>query len=300
MAQSCDNYGVYSAQNRTCVCPPGFGGETCALAACGGTMFQGTSRQYAPNATSGLQFSNITACGCLDGWSGLGCNGKLSHRLRSMLFFPLEKPRFLNSPFITVCRTSSACQSGYTSIFGNNSSSPNDIPGAANNTIVCNTSPRVYAGGELSCAVVNPTLAALYPGSAVLNIIRTYNDSLALAPNLTSYGGNGMTHAELFYEGEEQFYCQANNCGVHSDAASSTWTCSNLKCVCRPGTSMCGGTQVSNWVKLYSFPISLSKALSRYSISLERLTLYLAHSRLTATTRPLALPEQTAHFNRNS
>lgn len=77
-SQSCDNFGVSTStggQNTTCACPPGFGGETCALAACGGTVFEGTSRHYSPNATSGLPFSNITACACPDGWTGLGCNG---------------------------------------------------------------------------------------------------------------------------------------------------------------------------------------------------------------------------------
>lgn len=143
-----------------------------------------------------------------------------------------------------VCSTSSACQSGYTSIFGTNNSSSGGLPGTANDTIICNTFPRVYAGGELSCAVVNPTLAALYPGPAALNIIRTLNSSLALAPNLTSYGGSGVVHAELFYQGEEQFFCQADGCTVKSDTGSSNWTCSNLKCVCRPGTAMCGATAV--------------------------------------------------------
>ena len=116
-------------------------------------------------------------------------------------------------------------------------------------------SPRVYTGGELSCAVVNPTLAGLYPGPAALNIIRTYNTSLALAPGLTSYSESGVIHAELFYEGEEQFYCQADSCNVRNDAASSNWTCSNLKCICRPNTSMCGATKVSGtWDDLcYSF-----------------------------------------------
>lgn len=77
-SQSCDNYGVSTnagAQNTTCACPAGFGGDTCALAACGGTIFEGTSRQYSPNSTSGLPFSNITSCACQDGWTGLGCNG---------------------------------------------------------------------------------------------------------------------------------------------------------------------------------------------------------------------------------
>ena len=118
------------------------------------------------------------------------------------------------------------------------------LPGASNDTITCNTSPRVYSGGELSCSVQNPTLSALYPGSVHLNIIRTYNSSYALASGLTSYGSSGSIHAELFYEGEEQFFCQAGACTVLSDDKSSNWTCSDLKCNCRTGTAMCGATPV--------------------------------------------------------
>lgn len=97
LAQSCDNYGVYSTQNGTCTCPPGFGGETCALAACGGTIFQGTSRQYAPIATSGLPFSNITSCGCQDSWSGLGCNGMSSHHDVALLTQEAAYPDYVPS-----------------------------------------------------------------------------------------------------------------------------------------------------------------------------------------------------------
>lgn len=146
-----------------------------------------------------------------------------------------------------MCSKSSACQSGYSSVFGSNNSSSGQL-GTANETITCNTSPQVYAAGELSCAVVNPTLAALYPGPAALNIIRTLNASRALAPNLTSYGGDGAIHAELFYQGEEQFFCKADGCTVQSNTSLasswSNWTCTNLQCICRPGTTMCGANKV--------------------------------------------------------
>lgn len=245
---SCDNYGT-SFGNGTCACPPGFGGDNCALAACGGTIFQGLSRSFSPNATTGLPYSNITSCGCENGWTGLGCNGASRALIAMVLFwyhctFWLFRMAYENDIIFRsiVCTTSSACQSGYTSAFGS-SSSPG-VPDGANGTLVCNTSPRVYSGGELSCAVENPTLSVLYPGTTNLNIIRTYNSSLALAPSLTSYGNSGQIHAELFYEGEEQFFCQADSCSVASDAISSNWTCSNLKCLCRPGTSMCGAVKV--------------------------------------------------------
>lgn len=49
--------------------------------------------------------------------------------------------------------------------------------------------------------------------------------------------------AQLFYDGIEQFYCQADSCtqNLNSTVGGSDWECSNLRCTCRPGTSFCGG-----------------------------------------------------------
>ena len=116
---SCENYGV--PNGTSCACPPGFGGSNCSQPACGGTIFQGTSRSVA----SGSPFANLTSCACEDGWTGTGCN---------------------------VCQTANACQAGFSSVEG--SSGPlTGLDSNQNNTLVCNVAPRVYAAGEMSCVV---------------------------------------------------------------------------------------------------------------------------------------------------
>jgi hypothetical protein len=121
-AQSCENYGF--SNGSTCACPVGFGGSTCSQPGCGGTIFQGLQRPLA-SVPSG-SFANLTAsnCSCQTGWTGLGCN---------------------------VCETTSACQSGYSAVVNTSSSF---APNGLNNTVVCNTSPRVYASAQMSCSVV--------------------------------------------------------------------------------------------------------------------------------------------------
>ena len=121
LAQSCQNYGL--SQGADCLCPPGFGGSDCSSPACGGTLFQGPSRPTAPAP------GNLTSagCSCQDGWSGVGCN---------------------------VCTSHSACRDGYVA---QNPTSGNGVTGSdvgQNDTIVCNTAPRVWAAGELSCSVI--------------------------------------------------------------------------------------------------------------------------------------------------
>ena len=131
-AQSCANYG--SPSSSGCLCPPGFGGSNCSQPACGGTIFDGSSRSLVP-ASGG--FPNLTAagCSCSSGWTGTGCN---------------------------VCTTSSACQSAFTSVNGNVSPSGVGLGVAAtNNTVICNTQPTVYTSGELSCQLNVRTLCFL-------------------------------------------------------------------------------------------------------------------------------------------
>lgn len=121
LAQSCQNYGL--SQGSSCLCPPGFGGSDCSSPACGGTMFQGSSRR----TTSSPGNLTSAGCSCEDGWSGVGCN---------------------------VCTSSSACQSGYVA---QNPTSGSGVTGSdvgQNDTMVCNTAPRVWAAGEMSCSVI--------------------------------------------------------------------------------------------------------------------------------------------------
>ncbi|KAI0333180.1 hypothetical protein GY45DRAFT_1320127 [Cubamyces sp. BRFM 1775] len=211
---SCENYGTPNGSG--CTCPPGFGGSTCSQPACGGTIFQGSSRPLA----SGSPFANLTSCSCEDGWTGTGCN---------------------------VCQTAKACQSGFASVEGT-SGSLTGVDTGQNNTLVCSTTPRVYAGGEMSCAVQNPTLQAIFPGQSTLTILRTLNASFTPLPNTTAFGSSGSVYAQLFYEGVEQFYCTADSCkqDLGSGSGSADWECQNLKCTCRKGTSFCGAVSISD------------------------------------------------------
>ncbi|KAF9023043.1 hypothetical protein BDZ89DRAFT_1093146 [Hymenopellis radicata] len=114
------------------------------------------------------------------------------------------------------------------------------LDGVQNTTMVCNITPRVWAAGQMSCAVNNPTLQALYPLDATLNIMRNLNPSSSPLPNTTSFGDSGTVYAQLFYAGVEQFYCSADSCTQDASDGSASWSCSNLTCKCRSGTSMCG------------------------------------------------------------
>ncbi|KAI0648383.1 ABC transporter [Trametes meyenii] len=211
---SCENYGT--SNGTACACPPGFGGSTCSQPACGGTLFQGSSRPLA----SGSPFANLTSCSCEDGWTGTGCN---------------------------VCQTAKACQNGFMSVEGT-SGSLTGLDSGQNNTLVCSTSPRVYAGSQMSCQVQNPTLQTIFPGQSTLTISRTLNSSFTPLPNVTAFGSSGSVYAQLFYQGVEQFYCTADSCAqdLGSGDGSADWECNNLRCTCRSGTSFCGAVKVTD------------------------------------------------------
>ncbi|KAH8832894.1 ABC transporter [Flagelloscypha sp. PMI_526] len=209
---SCENYG--SQNGTSCLCPPGFGGSTCSQASCKGNLFQGSQRPLVSGTT------NLTSpdCACDSGWTGTGCN---------------------------VCASASACSSA----LGGGSSSTGDTSGI-NNTMTCNTTPRVYSSGQLSCQVVNPTLQALYPKAANLNIMRTLDSSLTPSPNVASqFGQASSVFASLFYDGVEQFYCKASSCTQNINSTSTNgveWQCSSLQCTCRSGTAFCGAVKATD------------------------------------------------------
>ncbi|GBE82781.1 Probable ATP-dependent [Sparassis crispa] len=103
----------------------------------------------------------------------------------------------------------------------------------------------------MSCQVVNPTLQSIYPLSSTLNILRTLNPTLTPLPNVTGFGSAGSIYAQLFYDGVEQFYCNADSCSQDlgnstSTDGSSDWTCQNLQCTCIANTSFCGGVPHSD------------------------------------------------------
>ncbi|KAF8839854.1 hypothetical protein BDN67DRAFT_931344 [Paxillus ammoniavirescens] len=221
-AQSCTNYGTPDSSG--CLCPPGFGGSNCSQPGCGGTIFDGSSRSLAPPSPASGGFPNLTSsgCSCSNGWTGIGCN---------------------------VCTSSSACQTAYSAVNGNASATAAQVSGI-NDTMVCNTMPTVWAAGELSCQVNNPTLEAIYPLQSTLNILRTYNASLSPLHNISgtalSPDGSLAVYAQLFYAGVEQFSCIATQCTQSSTNTTDTWTCSNLQCDCIANTTFCGGSSSAN------------------------------------------------------
>ena len=122
---TCENYGV-PISSSACACPPGFGGATCSAPACGGNIFQGTQRSLVSGA-SATSFGNVSAsCPCPDGWTGTGCN---------------------------VCQAPTICQSSFVAAGGNTSSSLVPKKTGFNDTLTCNTTPQIFAAGEMSCAV---------------------------------------------------------------------------------------------------------------------------------------------------
>lgn len=94
----------------------------------------------------------------------------------------------------------------------------------------------------------NPTLQALYPLDSTLTILRTLITSLTPSRGLTSVGPSGTIYAQLWYSGISQFYCTTSSCTqtTSSGNGSPTWSCHDLACTCRPGTSFCGGVPLCN------------------------------------------------------
>lgn len=123
-AQTCENYGTVNG--NSCSCPTGFGGSTCSLPGCHGTIFEGAQREFA--SATGSDAANLTTagCSCEQGWIGTGCN---------------------------VCHTASACQTAFAAT-GSGSPDVGMVNDPQNNTMVCNTEPRVWAGGQMSCQVI--------------------------------------------------------------------------------------------------------------------------------------------------
>ena len=237
---SCENYGVPDNAS-SCACPPGFGGPTCSSPACGGDIFQGGQRSLV-QSSSATAFGNLTSsgCSCESGWTGTGCN---------------------------VCQSSTSCQSAFAAAGGNTSSTDSGLGGSTglNETLTCNTSPKVWAAGEMSCSVIvricvyigsrlkasrvtqNPTLQAIYPLSSTLTILRTLNETLTPQPNATSFGVSGTVYAQLWYAGVEQFYCTASSCTQDAPGdGTSSWQCHDLACTCRPNTTFCGAVPLTN------------------------------------------------------
>ncbi|KAG9091130.1 hypothetical protein FRC06_000699 [Ceratobasidium sp. 370] len=260
---TCENFGSVSASDpNSCACPPGFGGATCNTPACGGNIFQSAQRPVSQNASTGGM--SVSGCACQDGWGGAGCN---------------------------VCQSQNVCQSAFAAAGGSGSgsaSSPLSASQVGNQTLTCNTQSRVYAAQEMSCAVIvrsdlryepsqanlkqNPTLQALFPLQANLNILRTLDPALTPSPNVTSFGSAGSAFAQLLYDGVEQFYCSATDCKQTVGNDTASWTCSTLKCNCRSGTAFCGAgsTNLASTLNSLSGQLSVSCTTSTASCSFKQ------------------------------
>ena len=107
----------------------------------------------------------------------------------------------------------------------------------------------------------NPTLSGIYPGQSTLNVMRTLDPTYTLAPNVGSFGPAGYMHAILWYDGEEQFVCQANKCNQTTTDTSADWSCNSLECQCRPGATFCGKGPVSLLSTLYTSPRSRQRVI---------------------------------------
>jgi len=103
-----------------------------------------------------------------------------------MVMHPLLLQLLCAQDIFTVCQTANACQSGFTSIRGSTSpdTSTGIIPDQVQNlTMTCNTQPRVYAAGEMSCQVIvsaMPTFLQIF--IPFLNYVRLIIESNITVP----------------------------------------------------------------------------------------------------------------------
>lgn len=117
---------------------------------------------------------------------------------------------------------------------------------------VCNTAAWTWTQGFGNCAVVNPTLQSVFPGTTTLAFQKTVSPSDSLSQNA---GANHSITAALFYSAPsgnttiaEQFYCAASSCsqtnvtttiGSSSSEAAVSYLCQDLQCRCNVGTAFC-------------------------------------------------------------
>lgn len=152
-----------------------------------------------------------------------------------------------------MCQTSSACSASLSSFLNSSNSLTSS---SLNTSLTCSTVPTVYSASQMSCSVIQPLLQGLFPGDSYLTITRSLNSSLVPGGTGTYAStklvdGDNLLWAQLWYNGTEQFFCEATGCNQTVAASSdsginaSTWTCPKLSCECRSGTSFCGGGTVS-------------------------------------------------------
>ncbi|GAA6023398.1 hypothetical protein JCM11491_006458 [Sporobolomyces phaffii] len=216
--QSCTQFGTLESNGTCANCPPGFGGADCSRLVCSNPLLASTSRSPFDANVSG---NAAVGCNnqCTSGFEGPNCN---------------------------VCTSNQACASAAA---GQGTSAASQGLGEP----ICSTGSWTWTQGFGSCAVVNPTLQSVFPGTTTLIFQKTVSpsDSLSQSP-----GANHSITAALFYSApsgnttiEEQFYCVASSCvqsnltttiGTTSSAeAAVSYLCQNLQCRCNTGTAFC-------------------------------------------------------------
>jgi hypothetical protein len=150
---------------------------------------------------------------------------------------------------MVVCTTAQSCQTSLSRYL--NTTTP---PGL-NSSMTCSNIPTTYSSSQMTCSVNTQLVQTLFPGSTTLTITRTLDAALTPggAGALTTaglIGGSGEVRAQLWYDGTEQFFCQASGCSQSVTAEgsagvnASTWTCPTLSCTCRPGSDFCGRNRI--------------------------------------------------------
>lgn len=162
---------------------------------------------------------------------------------------PVRQIFFSSTKLMVVCTTQQSCQSSLSQYLNT------PTPPGLNSTLVCSNTPTTYSSSQMTCNVVTQLVQTLFPGSTTLTITRTLDSALTPggAGALTSagmIGGTGEVRAQLWYDGTEQFYCQAGGCTQtvaqegSSGVNASTWECPTLACTCRTGTDFCGRNRI--------------------------------------------------------
>jgi hypothetical protein len=122
-----------------------------------------------------------------------------------MVSFVLIHKHLTQILLIPVCQTSSACQNAFNKVSNGTISSLPSIDGSSsqNNSLTCNTSPRVYAAGEMSCDVIVRPLPVHISDLYSFCSLRTRHfrafslyrlTSTSSVPSLTTYHLYPMSH----------------------------------------------------------------------------------------------------------
>ncbi len=221
------NLTLYSPQ-----CPWGLAGTGCQRASCNTTLVPSSQRVARP--------ANERCTTCPDGWGGnVNCN---------------------------ICQRADACQVAQRGV-GFTPPSTNTSAAAAtslvpqrDSTAVCVNTPRAITANALQCDMNQTTLASIFGGSFQLTAVKTVAME-GITPSdfdtvgVADYNAPAGTYtSQIWLDGVMQWGCQASSCsslnstdpadrpaGASSTSVTDLWKCSNLKCACVPGSTVCGG-----------------------------------------------------------